>query len=250
MATAECDTTDIGPQPFPRISSPTATYLPSPIQFFTKCSIRDSIDDSHPTKAPGPNSIQNWVWALSWKVIGEHFTSLFLAITARGYIPKRWKIAKTVMLAKPGKDDYTQPSAYIPIALLNTLAKIYEKTLTTYMSQVVESHNVLHQGHYGARPNRSSQEALIHLVSWIKAQWRAGRVVGAIFADVKSAFPSVHHPRMIQTLETQGFPPALINVIHSFLTGRNTYLAFRGFESGKFPLTHGLPQGSLLSPLL
>lgn len=75
-------------------------------------------------------------------------------------------------------------------------------------------------------------------------------MVGAIFADVKSAFPSVHHPWMIQTLETQGFPPELINIIQSFLTGRETYLAFNGCESEKFLLTHGLPQGSPLSPLL
>lgn len=118
------------------------------------------------------------------------------------------------------------------------------------MSQIAENNQVLHPGHYGARPNRSSQEALIHLTSWIKAQWRDGRVVGAIFADVESAFPSVHHPRMIQTLETQGYPPELINIIQSFLSNRETHLSFNGFISHNFPLTHGLPQGSPLSPLL
>lgn len=113
-----------------------------------------------------------------------------------------------------------------------------------------ESNQLLHQGHYGARPGRSSQEALVHLVSWIKAHWRAGRIVGAIFADVKSAFPSVHHPWMLQILETLGFPPELINIIYSFLTGRETFLSFNGYESVNFPLKHGLPQGSPLSPLL
>lgn len=119
-----------------------------------------------------------------------------------------------------------------------------------YMSQIAESQKILYPGHYGARPDRSSQEALIHLVSWIKAQWRAGRVVGAIFADVKSVFPSVHHPRMIQALEMQGYPPELINVIQSFLSDRKTYLSFNGFDSNPFSLTRGLPQGSPLSPLL
>lgn len=72
----------------------------------------------------------------------------------------------------------------------------------------------------------------------------------AIFVDVKSAFPLVHHHRMIHTLETQGFPPQLVNVIHSFLANRTTYLAFNGFKSKLFYLSHGLPQGSPLSPLL
>lgn len=250
VATAECDTQDIPALPFPRSPHESATYFPYPSDFFSKIVIKEALNDAHPMKAPGPDGIQNWVWALSWDILSKHITMLFHAILQQGHIPSRWKISKTVMLAKPGKDDYTQPGSYRPIALLNTLAKLFEKALASYMSRIAEQHQVLHSGHYGARPNRSSQEALIHLVSWVKAQWRAGRVVGAIFADVKSAFPSVHHPRMLHTLETQGFPPELINIIHNFLTDRTTYLLFNGFESEQFTLSHGLPQGSPLSPLL
>lgn len=210
----------------------------------------ETINNTHPLKSPGPDRIQNWVWALAWDVVTDHVIALFSAITSMGFIPLRWKVARTAMLAKPGKDDYTQLGSYRPIALLNTLAKIYEKALASYMSQVAESNQILHAGHYGARPNRSSQEALVHLVSWVKAQGRAGRMVGAIFADVKSAFPLVHHPQMLHTLEMQGFPPQLTNFISSFLSQRLTYLSFNGFNSKNFPLTHGLPQGSPLSPLL
>lgn len=154
------------------------------------------------------------------------------------------------MLAKPGKDVYTRPGSYRPIALLNTVGKVCEKNFTKYLSVMAEGNDILHPGHYGARPSRSSQDALVHLVSWTKAHWRAGRIVGAIFAAVKSAFPSVHHPRMIRALEEQGFHPELINLIQSFLTGRQTFLSFNGYKSDCFRFTHGLPQGSPLSPLL
>lgn len=109
--------------------------------------------------------------------------------------------------------------------------KIQEKILTTCMSHISESLHVLHQGHYGARPNVSSQEALIHLVLWIKAQWRACWVVGTTFADVNSAFLSVHHPHMIETLENQGDPLKIINMIQSFLTSREKYIWFNSFKS-------------------
>lgn len=231
VATTTCDLQEVSAQPFPRTPSDTATYFSPPSESFSANVIQEAINDTDPLKAPGPDNIQNWVWALASGVLQRPITLLFQAILQQGHIPSRWKIAKTVLRAKPGKDDYTQPGAYRPIALLNTIAKIFEKTLTTYMSRIAESQHVLHPGHYGARPNRSSQEALIHLISWIKAQWRAGRVVGAIFADVKSAFPSVHHPRMIQTLETQGWPPELITIINSFLNDRETYLSFNGFKS-------------------
>lgn len=201
-------------------------------------------------KAPGPDSIQNWVWSLAWDIVGKYVVALFHAVLKQGFIPHCWKIERTIMLAKPGKDDYTLPGSYRPIALINTLAKICKKTITMSMSQIAEGKSVLYQGHYGARPGRSSQEALIHLVSWTKAQWRAGCIVGAIFANVKSAFPSVHHPRMLNILETQGFPPDLVRIISSFLTNRETYLSFNGFDSRNFSLNHGLPQGSPLSPLL
>lgn len=207
VATSDCDLSDTSPTPFPQLPEDSAKYLPSPSSYFSSAPISDALKTSHPVKAPGPDSINNWVWKLAWEVIQHHVTILFISVTQLGYIPSHWKQAKTLMLAKPGKSDYTQPGAYRPIALLNTLSKIYKQILTRFMSHLAESTPILHDGHYGARPGRSNQDALIHLVSWIKAHWRAGRVVGAIFADLKSAFPSVHHTRMIKSLEEQGLHP-------------------------------------------
>lgn len=58
------------------------------------------------------------------------------------------------MLDKPGKDNYNQPGFYCPIALINTIAKIFEKTIATYMLQIAESENILHPRNYGACPGR------------------------------------------------------------------------------------------------
>lgn len=84
-----------------------------------------------------------------------------------------------------------------------------------------------------------SQEALIYLTSWIKAQWRAGQVVGAISSNVKLAFPLA-----------QGYPPQLSKLIHSFLSHRKTYLSYNGIDSSNLQLDHGLTQDSPLSPQL
>ncbi|KAG0144811.1 hypothetical protein CROQUDRAFT_8517, partial [Cronartium quercuum f. sp. fusiforme G11] len=75
---------------------------------------------------PGHDGIQNWVWKSIWTVVKRHVLALFQAISIHGLILCDWKKAKTVMIPKPGKPDYTAPSAYWPIALLNTLSKIYE----------------------------------------------------------------------------------------------------------------------------
>lgn len=118
------------------------------------------------------------------------------------------------------------------------------------MSTLAKKHQLLNKGHFGGRPHRSSQDALVHLVSWIKQQWSAGRKVAGIFADVKSAFPLVHHDRMLHTLKKLQYHPETTNLVFTFLSERTTMLAFNGFKSEDFDLTHGLPQGSPLSPLL
>lgn len=68
------------------------------------------------------------------------------------------------MPAKPGKDYYTRHGSYQPIALLKTIGKVYEKTLTKYLFAMAEGNDILHPGHYGARPSRLTQDALVHLV--------------------------------------------------------------------------------------
>lgn len=131
-----------------------------------------------------------------------------------------------------------------------TLGKIFEKLLTIHLSAHAERLGILHEGHYGGQPNRSSQEALVHLVPWIKKEWVSGKVVGALFADVKSAFPLVHHPRLLKTLEKKGVNTQTLNILSNFLTSRATTLTFNSYTSPAFTLDHGLPQGSPLAPLL
>lgn len=170
VATEQCDLNNIPQICFPRPLNTTATYLPKPSLFFSKASIHESLTHTCPMKSSGPDGIQNWVWLPAWEGISQHITALLKAIIKQGFIPPRWKTAKTTMLAKPGKDDYTLPRVYRPIALLNTIGKLFEKTLTKYLSYTSERNNVLHPSQYRARPGRSSQDALIHLVSWIKKQ--------------------------------------------------------------------------------
>lgn len=140
--------------------------------------------------------------------------------------------------------------AYRPIACLNTLSNLYEKLVTKHLLKQVEENRLLHEGHYGGRPNKSGHEALTHLVSWIEGEWSKGNRVSALFADVRLAFPYVHHPRLLLILEKKGFHSQTLNVINNFLKNRSTALSFNGFNAEPFELTHGLPQGSPLSPLL
>lgn len=96
--------------------------LPPFPQYITAENVEETIFESSPMKAPGPDRIQNWVWQKVWPMVKNHVVFLFKMIPINGIILAPWKTTKPVMLPKPGKSDYTPPSSYRPIALLNTLS--------------------------------------------------------------------------------------------------------------------------------
>ena len=87
-----------------------------------------------PDKAPGPDGIVNRVLTKCRHTVAPHLSRLFTACMAIGYIPPIYKHANTVVLKKPGKPDYSQPKAYRPIALLNTIGKALEKVVADRIS--------------------------------------------------------------------------------------------------------------------
>ena len=80
-----------------------------------------------------------------------------------GYFPKTFRNTTTVVLRKPAKPDYTKSKAYRPIALENTMGKVLESIMATILSYLTETHELLPKGHYGARPGRSTEDAMIIL---------------------------------------------------------------------------------------
>ncbi|MBW0556646.1 hypothetical protein O181_096361 [Austropuccinia psidii MF-1] len=102
----------------------------------------------------------------------------------------------------------------------------------------------------GGRPGRSIYDAFVILTSWIKAQWRKGKIVLGLFLDVSSAYPSVVSDCLVQILTEKVCPPYLISVIKSFLNNRSTIMKLDSYLSDPIAIERGLPQGSPLSVTL
>ena len=101
-----------------------------------------------------------------------------------GYFPKAFRTSTTVVLRKPAKPDYTKSKAYRPIALENTLGKILESVIATLLSYLTEAHELLPKGHYGARPGRSTEDAMMILSERIHKAWKEDKVFTAVFLDL------------------------------------------------------------------
>ena len=208
------------------------------------------ISKINPKKAPGPDGITNMVIQKTYDTTKAHILTMTQASFALAHFPKPYKMSTTVVLRKPNKPDYTRPNAYRPIALENTMGKILESIMAENLSYLTEEHQLLPEEHYGGRPNRTAEQALLMLTERIHEAWRKREIYSVILMDVAGAFNNVHHVRLTDNMKKRRIPSHIIQWIRSFLDDRQTQLSFDGNTSAPIPTPAGVPQGSPLSPIL
>jgi hypothetical protein len=188
---------------------------------------------------------------MTWPTVKHRVLDLFQASLEEGTLPKQWRHAKIIPLRKPNKEDYTIAKAWRPISLLATLGKILESVVAERISYAVETHGLLPTSHFGARKQRSAEQALLLLQEQIYAAWRGRRVLSLISFDVKGAYNGVCKERLLQRMKARGIPEVLLRWVESFCSERTAAIQINGQLSEVQDLPQpGLPQGSPLSPIL
>ncbi|MBW0533449.1 hypothetical protein O181_073164, partial [Austropuccinia psidii MF-1] len=198
----------------------------------------------------GPDGIPNELIKIAETLLTPPLTCIFNTCFRQANFPPPWKNSCTAIIRKAAKDDYTNPNAYQPIALLNTLGKLFEKIINTRLNHWAYISKSIHPGNVGGIPGRSINDAFTTLMSWINHKWREGKIVAGMFLDIKSAYPSVQKDRLIHILKQKQFPPYWYYIIESFLSSRKTHVRLNQFISHNFQIPNGLPQGSPLSVML
>lgn len=212
--------------------------------------VHDTIMRFKPYKAAGPNKVANIALQKCVDILAPIMTHVINASLKLGYHPHLWKHFSTITLRKPGKPDYTIPKAYRPIALEDTMGKVAESVLATRLAALAEQFQLLPGTHFGGRPGRTTTDAILYLTQRVKDTWRGNGVLSVLFMDISAAFPSVSHARLIHNLKKRNVPAPLVQWIASFLSDRTTTLSFDDFTSPPRHASHGIPQGSPLSPIL
>ncbi|KAJ0131146.1 Ubiquitin conjugation factor E4 [Fusarium oxysporum f. sp. albedinis] len=202
-------------------------------------------------KAPGEDGLPAIVWKQVWPSVKHDVLAIFQASLKEGVIPDQWRHARIIPLKKPGKDDYTIAKAWRPISLLATLGKVLESVVAERISHAVETHGLLPTNHFGARKQRSAEQALVLLQEHIFSAWRSRHVVSLVSFDMKGAYNGVCKERLLQRMKARGIPDDLLRWIDSFCSKRTATIVINGQSSESRPLPQaGLPQGSPLSPIL
>ena len=203
-----------------------------------------------PYKAPGSSDVANIVLMKCASQLVPYLGHIFRATFELCAYPDSWKEFTTVVLRKPGKADYTIPNAYRPIALLDVIAKVLSSCVKEVLEYHTETLQLLPQAQFGGRPGRSATDSIHILVNFIMNAWRRGRVVAALFLDVKSAFPSTKVTKLVHNMRTRGIPKEYTDWILRKMTGRKTIITFDDFKSEPIAVNNGLDQGCTLSMYL
>ncbi|GIZ44655.1 hypothetical protein CKM354_000785200 [Cercospora kikuchii] len=225
--------------------------VPRDLPAITTEEIDQAIFRYNPRKAPGADEISFEMWRQLLPSVRPWIQWIYQTSLDLAYVPRSWRHAKIIALRKPGKADYTVPKAYRPISLLPTISKGLECIVATRLSYLAERYSLLPDNHFGARKQRSSEQALDILVEKISEAWRGNRVLSLVTLDVQGAFNGVHPAILERRLGERGVPSKIVRWIRSFCEDRTGTVVMGRHVSECVRIAHaGIPQGSPLSPIL
>ncbi len=136
---------------------------------------------------------------------------------SQGRFPESWKPAAAVPILKGGDPPLT--SNYRPVSILPTVSKVYEKLAAKQITNHLNNSSILlHLMQFGFRTNRSTETATCYLMEKVKASVDKGRVVGAVFLDLRKAFETVNHSVLLNKLLNFNLSVEFLNLIKSYLS--------------------------------
>ena len=199
-------------------------------------------------KAIGLDFISARLLKYGARAICRPVTRLLNLSISTGKFPDIWKCSKVSALFKCG--DRTNPTNYRPISILPTLSKIMEKVVHSQFYKFLNSHDLLSSKQFGFRPKYSTTTALSNFADEVLLNMEQGNLCGAVFLDLTKAFDTVDHCILLSKLSAIGVSPSSIKWFESYLSNRKQRTSCGNELSDALPVTVGVPQGSILGPLL
>ena len=200
------------------------------------------------SKSCGLDNIDAYVIKLACEELTPAITHIINLSIELQKFPSGWKCSKVIPLHK--KNEVTEPKNYRPVSLLAITSKILERAIFQQLIEYLEGNNILHPSHHGFRRNHSTATALLEMHNtWIEAL-EEDEISAVVLLDLSAAFDLVDTNILLSKLKLYGFQGNTTTWLESYLTGRQQQVYVDGEISEPLPVSVGVPQGSILGPLL
>ncbi len=199
-------------------------------------------------KAAGDDGISPDVFKIAIYEILKPLVCIINESLLSGEVPSRLKVAKVIPVFKKG--DNTVFSNYRPISLLNIISKILEKIVAKRLISFLTKYKVLSHQQFGFREKHSTELALAYLIDQLSKKLEDKNYTVGVFLDLSKAFDTVNHNILVKKMELYGIRGVSLAWFRSYLSNRHQYVSYQQCKSNQLPMVCGVPQGSILGPLL
>lgn len=199
-------------------------------------------------KATGIDDLPNGMLKDCREEIAKPLTYIINLSLKTATVPKDWKTAQITPVHKSG--NVTDANNYRPISILPVVSKILEKAVQHQLMNYLEENNLLTDKQFGYRRKRSTELATTLFIDTIRKAGDKGLLSGAVFIDLSKAFDTLGHDNLLWKLENHGIKGLALKWFANYLFERHQVVKFQNEISDQLPLLCGVPQGSILGPIL
>ena len=214
----------------------------------TESSIGKIIDHIRNDVATGDDGISAKIIKDGKPTLVPILTKLVNLSYEKNLFPDCMKIAAIKALHK--KDDKNSFSNYRPISILPTLSKVFERSATQQLVEHLEKNNIIRPSQHAYRKGHSTVTCLFEVVNYLYQLIDEKKMAAVVSLDLSKAFDSINHNLLLNKLSSMNLSENTLLWVKSYLSNRQQYTKFKNYISTKQPITAGVPQGSIIGPLL